>query len=80
MVAVLIPVIGAIVAGLGIILGILWIFGLAFLDTVAPKRHAPANTPIPGFYVPRWGAAHRRQVRQDHEYWEENFRRALPPK
>lgn len=77
MVAVVFPVIGGIVAVLGLVIGILWIFGLAFLDTVAPNRSAPANTPIPGFIVPRWGAARRRDVARTKADWDEDFRRAL---
>jgi hypothetical protein len=78
MVAVLFPIIGAIVAVLGLVIGILWIFGLAFMDTVAPKRNAPANEPIPGFIVPKWGSYQRRRVARQHADWEENFKRALP--
>lgn len=78
MVAFLFPIIGAVVAGLGLIIGIIWIFGLAMADTVAPNRGRPSNTPIPGFIVPRWGSYQRRMVARQHADWEEDFKRALP--
>jgi hypothetical protein len=66
-----------IIPAIGIIIGILWIFGLAAADTVAPRRTAPANTPIRDFYVPRWGAYRRRKAAEEIQDWETDFRRAV---
>ena len=76
MVALLIPLIPAIAVTLGIVIGLLWIFGMAIADTIAPNRGRPANEPIPGLVVPKWGAHHRRMVRLEHASWDSDFARA----
>lgn len=61
---------------LAVLVGLISVWGTAVADTVAPKRNAPANTPIEGFYVPRWGAYRRRKAAEDLREWEHDFSRA----
>jgi hypothetical protein len=66
---------GILIPTITLIFSLFYIVWLVIKDV---SGHPPANPPIPGFVVPKYGAYHQRKVAEDHAYWEENFKRALP--
>ena len=79
MVLVLIPVAVGLITVAAALLAIIWMWGVAIVETISPPAKLKPSAPsIPGFYVPRWGAYRRRKEAEEKAYWEECFNRAVP--